>query len=85
MCECRNDFEARAKDKYAADNPTATDVCADLNGYVYTFGPPPVWRAALPLSVRMTIPKAKGGTRQVKKHANAIATYCPFCGVKYDG
>lgn len=87
MCNCHSESEARLKDHVQKQIPDgSTGLSVELQGYVFGMGGPEGinHRAACPVEITYQAPKKSGGMKSVKQKTFLRATFCPFCGDKYD-
>lgn len=84
MCNCYDEIKAKVKDKIAADNPDASDIEIELNGYVFALGGHGVThRSSNELKISFRAPKKNGGLKMVRQTSFVRASFCPFCGASY--
>ena len=76
MCDCRKEFEDKAKDHY----PEIENAKATLSGYMLI----PSGYQYLECEVVGTRTTAKGKEIKSKKIINALGKFCMFCGEKFD-
>ncbi len=82
-CNCDSDITKKLKEYYGKDKE---GFYLRLGGYVMVInrsGSCPS-KAALPVTMEYKATRKNGQTYVKKEKTNMIATYCPFCGVKYD-
>lgn len=87
MCNCHSETTAKLREHVTAQLPEgAVGLDLELGGYVFGLGGPDglSHRAALPVQITYQAPKKTGGMKSVKQKISMRATYCPFCGVKYE-
>lgn len=86
MCTCHSESEARLKDHVEKQLPNgAVGLSVELQGYVFGMGGDGVsHRAACPVAIEYQAPKKAGGLKTVKQKSFLRASFCPFCGEKYD-
>ncbi|ASD17393.1 hypothetical protein AN466_23295 [Pseudomonas aeruginosa] len=87
MCNCHSESEQRLREHVQQQLPTgATDLTVELQGYVFGLGGSEgvSHRAACPVEIQFQAPKKSGGMKNVKQKSFLRASYCPFCGEKYD-
>lgn len=87
MCNCHSETTKTLREHVAKQLPEgATGLELDLKGYVFSLGGADGinHRAAMPVEIVYQAPKKNGDMKTVKQKINMRATFCPFCGVKYD-
>ncbi len=87
MCNCHSESEQRLREHVQQQLPTgATGLSVELQGYVFSLGGSEGvnHRAACPVDIQYQAPKKSGGMKSVKQKSFLRASYCPFCGEKYD-
>ncbi|MCY1559124.1 hypothetical protein D9M68_961280 [compost metagenome] len=87
MCNCYGDSQKRLFDHIKAQLPVgAVDLDVELQGYVFGMGGSEgvSHRAACPVAIEYRAPKKAGGMKTVKQKSFLRASFCPFCGEKYD-
>jgi len=83
MCNCHDEIEKKVNEQFAVQNPDVSNPKTSLGGYALLFTEKDSFRPSLPLTTEGTV-KYKNGNSKVKKFKQSmIATYCPFCGVKF--
>lgn len=86
MCNCHCESQQRLLDHVKAQLPAgATGLEVELQGYVFGMSDDGMThRAACPVSIEYQAPKKAGGMKTVKQKTFLRATFCPFCGEKYE-
>lgn len=80
-CNCKQDIEQKLLARVAEQEPQASDIKAEIGGYVFLIGAKVAQKPALPVDVTYQAPKAKGGLKTVKQKLSLTASFCPFCGI----
>lgn len=87
MCNCHSESEKRLIEHVKTQLPAGAEgLSVELQGYVFGFGGEDGvnHRAACPVAIEFQAPKKAGGMKTVKQKSMLRATFCPFCGEKYD-
>lgn len=87
MCNCHSETTKTLREHVAKQLPEgAVGLDLELQGYVFSLGGADGinHRAAMPVAIEYQAPKKTGGMKTVKQKISMRATFCPFCGVKYD-
>lgn len=87
MCNCHSESQKNLVEHITKQLPAgATGLNVELKGYVFGLGGPGgiTHRAACPVEVTYQAPKKTSGMKTVKQTISLRATFCPFCGEKYD-
>ena len=85
MCDCRKRIEEKLKDRFVEQSPEAKEHEAKLTGYAILFGETLHEKGVMNAELKASFPLKKGGEKQKTIKHSMIFTFCPFCGVKYDG
>lgn len=85
-CSCHSDSEKRLKDHVEKQLPEGSrNLSVELQGYVFGMGDDGMThRAACPVAIEYQTPKKAGGMKTVKQKSFLRASFCPFCGQKYE-
>lgn len=83
-CSCRADWQAKLAEQYAALNPDASNIRADLKGYAFGAGQTLNLVEMGAMEVQYTGEwKLKSGAVKPRTYkARMFFAYCPFCGRK---
>lgn len=86
MCNCHSESQQRLFEHVKAQLPAgAAGLDVELQGYVFGMSDGGMThRAACPVSIEYQAPKKAGGMKTVKQKTFLRATFCPFCGEKYE-
>lgn len=86
MCECYSTVKGKLTDHFQKQMPEGSkDFELSLEGYVFGITDDGVThRSANNAVATYMAPKKAGGMKKVTKRTFVRATFCPFCGVKYD-
>lgn len=85
MCNCHSEVTEKLKGRVSKQLPTgATGLDLEMQGYVFVFGAGVSHKAAHNVRIEYQAPKKAGGMKKVVQNMNMIATFCPFCGEKYE-
>jgi hypothetical protein len=86
MCDCYSTVKAKLAEHFQSKLPEgAIDFELELQGYVFGLSDDGVThRAANNAVARYRAPKKAGGMKKVTQSTFVRATFCPFCGVKYE-
>lgn len=86
MCNCHSESQQRLFDHAKARLPDGSiGLDVELQGYVFGMGDGGLsHRAACPVAIEYQAPKKAGGMKTVKQKSFLRATFCPFCGDKYE-
>lgn len=85
MCNCYSDTTERLKAHISKQLPEGSaGLDLEMQGYVFLFGEGVSHKAAHNVRIEYMTPKKAGGMKKVTKNMNMIATFCPFCGEKYE-
>lgn len=86
MCDCRTRIEEKLKTRFAEQQPSGSGHEARLKGYALLFGESNCTeKGCMEAELTATFPLKKGGEKQKTTRHSMIFTFCPFCGVKYEG
>lgn len=85
-CSCHSDSEKRLKDHVEKQLPPGSrNLSVELQGYVFGMSDAGMThRAACPVTIEYEAPKKAGGMKTVKQKTFLRASFCPFCGHKYE-
>lgn len=84
-CDCKQNIQDMLTDNFKEAAPEATGHAAELQGYTLIIGRKLVEKGCMEIHRTATHPLKKGGVKEKTEKLNMVFTYCPFCGVKYDG
>lgn len=86
MCTCHSDSEQRLRETVESRLPAGSrNLTVELQGYVFGMSDTTLThRASCPVSIEYETPKKSGGMKTVKQKSFLRATFCPFCGEKYE-
>ncbi|MNQ51547.1 hypothetical protein D3C85_655340 [compost metagenome] len=86
MCECYSSVKQNISEHFQKQIPEGSkDFELSLEGYVFGITDDGVThRSANNAVVRYLAPKKGGGMKKVTQKTFVRATFCPFCGVKYE-
>lgn len=85
MCECYSTVKQKLSEHFQKQMPEGSkDFELELQGYVFGIGAGITHRSANNAVARYQAPKKAGGFKAVTQKTFVRATFCPFCGVKYD-
>lgn len=84
MCDCQIEVEQKLLERFKELAPEAREHKLDLKGYALIFGKKLQSKAFLPFETSALFPHKKGDFKEIKEKKSLLATFCPFCGVKYD-
>lgn len=86
MCECKKQMEDALRLKFLEKYPNTADGAVCLQGYGYTFHPDGRAEQLVVMKAEYTAthPLKKGGVKRKTVVAQVAATYCPFCGSKFE-
>jgi len=85
MCDCRTRIEEKLKARFVEQQPSSKEHEARLTGYALIFGETLTEKGAMEAELKAMFPLKKGGEKQKTIKHSMIFTFCPFCGVAYDG
>ena len=85
MCDCKMRVEAKLLARAKEMHPEAVGHEVQLTGYAFIFGKEVELKGCMPFEFRADFPLKKGGLKRKLGKTSMMFTYCPFCGVKYDG
>lgn len=86
MCDCKKQTERRIAEALAEPGqlPKGSErIEARLSGYVFTVDPAVV-RQAMDVEVQYLAPNKAGSLTIKKTKLSMVASYCMFCGGKYE-
>lgn len=86
MCECYATVKAKLSEHFQKQMPEGSkDFELELQGYVFGITDDGVThRSANNAVATYMAPKKAGGMKKVTQKTFIRATFCPFCGEKYD-
>lgn len=87
MCNCYDESSKRLREHVSKQLPEgAAGLDVELQGYVFGMSDRNgvSHRAACPVAIEYQAPKKAGGMKTVKQKSFLRASFCPFCGEKYD-
>ncbi len=86
MCECYSTVKEKLSEHFQKQMPEGSkDFELTLQGYVFGISDDGVThRSANNAVATYMAPKKAGGMKKVTQKTFVRATFCPFCGVKYD-
>lgn len=86
MCNCRKDIEAKLLEDIPTQLPAGHQrLSVSLEGYALMFGEGVMQsRQIMPIQVKYQAPTKAGVMKDKKQTMNMAASYCMFCGEKYD-
>ncbi|SFQ46452.1 hypothetical protein SAMN05216229_12341 [Geopseudomonas sagittaria] len=85
MCNCHSEVTEKLKARVSSQLPAgATGLDVDLQGYAFILGDALGHKAAHNVRIEYMAPKKAGGMKKVVQNMNMIASFCPFCGEKYE-
>jgi hypothetical protein len=85
MCDCKTVIEGKLKARFVEQSPDAKEHEARLTGYALIFGEKLIEKGAMDAELKAKFPLKKGGEKQKTIKHSMIFTFCPFCGIKYEG
>lgn len=83
-CNCKEELEAKLKERFETQHPEATEHTASLNPmYGYYIGEKEnFYKPHADFSLTANFPLKKGGFKEKTTKHKIVFNYCPFCGVK---
>lgn len=86
MCECYGTVKQKRAEHFQKQMPEGSvDFELELQGYVFGLSDDGVThRSANNAVATYRAPKKAGGMKKVTQKTFVRATFCPFCGVKYE-
>jgi hypothetical protein len=83
-CGCLNKMREAIKRHVQERYPQATDLEVEVEGYGVVMNFQSGESACFPTNVTGRVPKVKGdGQKVLRLRHSSIASFCPFCGIKY--
>lgn len=85
MCNCYDETTQKLKERVSSQLPEgAAGLDLELQGYAFVFGAGVSHKASHNVRIEYQAPKKSGGMKKVVQNMNMIASFCPFCGEKYE-
>jgi len=86
MCECYSTVKEKLSEHFQKQMPEGSkDFQLELQGYVFGISDDGVThRSANNAVAKYMAPNKNGGMKKVTQKTFVRATFCPFCGLKYE-